>query len=84
MVCPVCRIPVASAVAAAAHVAAEHERMACPGCGVSVHGTVGLGAHAVATGCGTAEVDALDAMVEASCVVAREQGRAGGTPRKDG
>lgn len=81
--CPVCRLQLPSAVAVAAHVAAEHERMACPGCRVPVYGTVGLGAHAVATGCGAAEVDALDALVEASCVAVREQGRKGGTPRKD-
>lgn len=82
VVCPVCRAGLPSVVAVAAHVAAEHQRMACPGCGVPVYGTVGLGAHAVATGCGAAEVDALDALVEASCVAAREQGRAGGTPKK--
>lgn len=81
--CPVCRLRLSSAVAVAAHVAAEHERMACPGCGVPVYGTVGLGAHAVATGCGAAEVDALDALVEASCMAVRELGRKGGTSRKD-
>lgn len=77
-----CRLRLPSAVAVAAHVTAEHKRMACPGCGVPAYGTVGLGVHAVATGCGAAEVDALDALVEASCVAVREQGRKVRTPRR--